>query len=241
MRFFYVLAGKRGLFFEITMAKRFTDTEKYKKKFIRSLSAPYKIFWDYLYHDCSFAGIWHVDFEIAQIFVGLDAPIEERKALELFNKDEKRIIILNEGKKWLILPFLAFQYGQLVETNKLHIGVLRELNKLGVRYPIDTPTEGDKLGAKEQYKEKNKDKEQNKEKEIIEDLNLVLNTSYKPTTIKTRELIEARLNEGFTLEDFKKVHRNMYNRWFADNKMREFLRPITLYSNKQYLQQVLKR
>ncbi len=70
------------------------------------------------------------------------------------------------------------------------------------------------------------------EKEIIDDLNNILKTSYKLTSKKNINLIRARLNEGFTVEDFKKVHRNMLKRWGTDNKMREFLRPITLYSNK---------
>jgi uncharacterized phage protein (TIGR02220 family) len=69
-------------------------------------------------------------------------------------------------------------------------------------------------------------------KDVIEDLNTVCNTNYKYSTPKTKELIKTRMKEGFTLEDFKKVHRNMHKAWFCDEKMREFLRPITLYSNK---------
>jgi len=75
--------------------------------------------------------------------------------------------------------------------------------------------------------------------EIINDLNLVLGTDYKPTTAKTRELISARLKEGFTVEDFKAVHRKMLKSWGVDRKMCKFLRPQTLYSPKfeGYLQQ----
>lgn len=67
---------------------------------------------------------------------------------------------------------------------------------------------------------------------IVEDLNLVLGTNYKPTTNKTKECIEDRFNEGFGLEDFKVVHRKMLKAWGADTKMAQYLRPITLYSNK---------
>jgi uncharacterized phage protein (TIGR02220 family) len=67
---------------------------------------------------------------------------------------------------------------------------------------------------------------------IINDLNEVLNSNYRETTKITKDLIQTRINEGFTLDDFKKVHRNMFRRWGPDNKMREFLRPITLYSSK---------
>lgn len=67
---------------------------------------------------------------------------------------------------------------------------------------------------------------------IINDLNEVLRSNYKMGTKITQELIRTRLKEGFTLDDFKTVHRNMAKRWGPDNKMREFLRPITLYSQK---------
>ena len=70
------------------------------------------------------------------------------------------------------------------------------------------------------------------EMEIIADLNIVLGANYKPTAGKSKELIQARLKEGFTVEDFKTVHRKMAAAWGLDNKMRPYLRPITLYSNK---------
>lgn len=68
--------------------------------------------------------------------------------------------------------------------------------------------------------------------EVIADLNGVFGTKYKHTTVKTIELIVARIKEGFTLENFKTVHRKMAQAWGLDNKMRQYLRPITLYSNK---------
>lgn len=78
-------------------------------------------------------------------------------------------------------------------------------------------------------------------KRIIDDLNAVCSTSYKHTTPKTCELIATRIKEGFTEQDFYTVHRNMFATWSLDTKMREFLRPITLYSNKfeSYLNKVV--
>ena len=134
------------------MAKRFTDTDKYKKSFIRNLPASYKIFWDYLYHDCSFSGIWQVDFEIAQICVGKDAPINKDEALRLFNDGEERIKVLNNGSKWLIKPFIDFQYGGLNPANRVHASVLRELLRYGIR-GLQAPFYGSK------NKEKDKDKD----------------------------------------------------------------------------------
>ena len=113
------------------MAKRFTDTDKYKKPFIRGLQGAYKLLWDYLYHDCNHAGIWHVDFTIAQIYLGTDMLVNEKDALSYFNDGENRIIVLG-GRKWLIKPFIEFQYGSLDFNNRVHKSVLDELKRQGV-------------------------------------------------------------------------------------------------------------
>src|SRR5690606_26542925 len=111
------------------MAKRFTDTNKYKKPFIRGLQGAYKLLWDYLYHDCDHAGIWIVDFEIAQMYIGQDMKISREKAIKCFNTDEVRIIEIDGGKKWFIPGFIEFQYGQLSEKNRAHVNVINQLSK----------------------------------------------------------------------------------------------------------------
>lgn len=126
------------------MAKRFTDTDKYKKQFFRGLPGAYKLFWDYLYHDCNHAGIWHKDFAIAQIYLGSDMAVEEKKALELFNQNEERIVVLNGGSKWFVKPFLSFQYGSLNPENKAHRSILQILSKEGLPSPLETAKDMDK-------------------------------------------------------------------------------------------------
>ena len=135
------------------MAKRFTDTQKYKKPFLRGLPGAYKIFWDYLYHECDHAGIWIVDFEIAQIYVGMDMPIAKENALKFFNKDEERVIVLNGGSKWFIPSFIEFQYGELNVNNRVHNSVIQILNryKLLNNKGLISPIEG--------VKDKDMDKE----------------------------------------------------------------------------------
>ena len=68
--------------------------------------------------------------------------------------------------------------------------------------------------------------------EVIEYLNEVLGTDYKPTSKKTKDLINARLKEGFTVEDFKTVIYKKAKQWADDPKMCKYLRPETLFSNK---------
>jgi len=79
--------------------------------------------------------------------------------------------------------------------------------------------------------EKNQKTEQIPYKEIIEYLNEKAGKQYRDTTPKTRELIRARWNEGFRLEDFKKVINNEVLKW-KDTDMENYLRPITLFSTK---------
>ncbi len=110
------------------MAKRFTDTDKYKKKFIRGLKGAYKLLWDYLYHDCDHAGIWIVDFEIAQIYLGKDMLVSKEDALSFFNDTEERIIEIS-NTKWFIPSFVDFQYGKLNPKNKAHNSVINILEK----------------------------------------------------------------------------------------------------------------
>ena len=67
--------------------------------------------------------------------------------------------------------------------------------------------------------------------EIISHLNQVSGKNYKATSTATKRLINARLKEGFTLEDFKRVHINKLG-WLKDDKMKEYYRPATLYGTK---------
>ena len=64
--------------------------------------------------------------------------------------------------------------------------------------------------------------------EIIDYLNQRLGSRYKPTTKKTRELIRARWNEGFRLEDFKAVIDKKCVEWIGT----ESLGPVTLFGTK---------
>ena len=68
--------------------------------------------------------------------------------------------------------------------------------------------------------------------EIIDYLNLKIDAHYKSTTQKTKDSIKARFNEGFTLDDFKKVIDKMTMEWKDSNKMKVYLRPETLFGTK---------
>lgn len=73
--------------------------------------------------------------------------------------------------------------------------------------------------------------------EIILYLNQHTDKNFKTKTKKTRNLIQARLKEGFTLNDFKKVIDKKTNNWKGKitkdgANMENYLRPETLFSTK---------
>lgn len=73
---------------------------------------------------------------------------------------------------------------------------------------------------------------------IISYLNEKAHTKYRPSSSKTKTLIKARLNEGFTEDDFKKVIDNKTEEWL-NSDMEKYLRPETLFGTKfeSYLNQ----
>ena len=77
---------------------------------------------------------------------------------------------------------------------------------------------------------------------IIDSLNQMAGTNYKHTSKATQRHIKARLNEGFTIEDFMIVIKKKGMDWLKDNKMKQYLRPETLFGTKfeSYLNQPMK-
>ena len=68
--------------------------------------------------------------------------------------------------------------------------------------------------------------------EILDYLNSKIGTSYRASSKATQRLIKARSNEGFKVEDFKKVIDIKVAAWKNDPKMSQYLRPATLFGTK---------
>ncbi|WP_253197810.1 conserved phage C-terminal domain-containing protein [Clostridium gasigenes] len=66
---------------------------------------------------------------------------------------------------------------------------------------------------------------------VIEYLNMRCGTNYKVTTVKNQKLINARIKEGYGLEDFQNVISAKSNEWL-DSNMKKYLRPETLFGTK---------
>ena len=75
--------------------------------------------------------------------------------------------------------------------------------------------------------------------DIVEYLNEKSGKNFRYSSRKTQDLIKARLNEGFTVDDFKTVIYKKVAEWKDDGKMNQYLRPETLFGTKfeSYLNQ----
>nr|DAG70700.1 MAG TPA: replisome organizer protein [Caudoviricetes sp.] len=67
---------------------------------------------------------------------------------------------------------------------------------------------------------------------ILDYLNQKAGTSYRASSKATQRLISARTNEGFTVDDFKRVIDIKVASWKDDLKMSKYLRPATLFGTK---------
>ena len=144
------------------MAKRFTDTDKWKKPFLKSLPPNYLIFWLYLCDDCSNVGIWETS-EVGVFKERTGKKVSLNEALKFFNKDEKRIHEFDGGKKWFIPGFVTFQYGEdfaikasknrLIEQAINHLTRLDLIKLIPVRYPLQ------RVARQEQDKDMDKEQE----------------------------------------------------------------------------------
>ena len=64
--------------------------------------------------------------------------------------------------------------------------------------------------------------------EIIDYLNKIANVNFRVKSKETQRLINARLNDGFTVDDFKKVIQKKFEKW-RGTKYEQYMRPKTLF------------
>ena len=152
-----------------------------------------------------------------------------RVALELFKQIGLVKVLENGG---LYLTQMYEMVGS--ETDKAALmRRAREAKKLGNNVTAALPNcYTEKEIEIEQEIEIEKEDMSGKYAAVISYLNQRAGTGYKPTSKKTQGLIKARLNEGFTVEDFERVIDNMCAEWMGDKKMQPYLRPETLFGTK---------
>ena len=191
------------------MSKRFTDSDKWKKKWFRCLSNDHKVFWIYVLDQCDHAGIWEVDFEAAEFFC---SGINESEIRQVFNKQYQEI---DNGKRWFLKDFVDFQYGTLNENNRAHLSVINILLKYklienkGLIRPLQGYKDKELVKDKVKVKVKEKDSKADQVKKIKADLN-VLQTDFPNVDVNNEfdKWIDDMKKKGKTWKNYRAAFRN---------------------------------
>ena len=209
------------------MAKRFTDTEKWKDDWYLSLSNDYRIIWQWLLDNCNHAGICKPSINLLNMMC--NTKISEDELIEKMNG---RILKINNI--WFVPKFLKFQYGSLNSKKPAVLSVINELkiNNLldyvselfnnsyeTITEPLDNDSET--IKDKDTLKDKEINKENNK-KEILQNSNL-----FRQPNIPTKEsVLQFFLGAGGTKEMAKSFYEK-YDAvgWFSNNS------PIVNYTH----------
>ena len=189
------------------MAKRFTETDKWKDPWFCDLEPLDKLFWVYLMDNCNHAGIWQVNWPLVEFHIP-----EFRFNEETF-KD--RVEVISE-EKWHVPKFINYQYGELNPDNRAHLSVINQLKKEGVFKGLTRSLQGRKDKDKEQVKDKYKDYKFFKESEFIESYKGFLEMrkkKRKQPTARAENMLLKKLHK-YTLEEaVKMLDQSTLNGW----------------------------
>lgn len=121
------------------MANRYRDTAIWKKAWFRTLTPTMKCVWDFLCDNCDHAGFWDIDEASLAHYVGEAVSVDQIRAV--FGDKIQQI----DDKLWLT-KFIEFQYrcsiSELNPKNKVHLSVIRLLNKQGARQGLPSTFQG---------------------------------------------------------------------------------------------------
>lgn len=186
-------------------------------------------------------GIYEIPKKIMELETGYNRETIEKllnRFIEygkiLYDSQTKEIMIVNWikynwSKSEKVVSCIRKELAE-VKSSKL----LEKFKEVVIQYGYSMDTLPIEWGEE---KEKEKEKEEKEEKElipyadIVDYLNEKAGTQYRHTSKKTRDLIKARHNEGFSLVDFKTVIDKKTASWL-NSDMAKYLRPETLFGTK---------
>jgi hypothetical protein len=158
------------------MAKRFTDTEKWRDEWWGSLSNDYRMIWLYLVDSCSIAGIWKKDFR--GLNFNCNTSVTEEEFLKVFSTR-----VMDHGTFFFIPKFIRFQCPKGLNSNKPAIlSIVRELQLNNLTQTVNELFGNDYLIIKDKDKGKDKDRIKTKEREETKEKHpeiIIDNTEFK--------------------------------------------------------------
>lgn len=195
------------------MAKRFTDTEKWRDEWWGSLGNDYRMIWLYLVDSCSIAGVWKKDFR--GLNFNCNTNITEDEFKKIFGSR-----IIDKGHFFFIPKFLRFQCPKGLNSNKPAIlSIVKELQLNNLTETVNQLFGNDYLIIKD--KDKGKDKNKGKEKGKDKDKYITVENEKVFDVIKILEYYEAPLN-GRQKEQQLRNWRDVALEWFDQNLQLDF-------------------
>ncbi|MCT1575667.1 conserved phage C-terminal domain-containing protein [Oceanobacillus kimchii] len=241
------------------MAKyRQVHVEFWQDGFVLDLTPEEKYFYLYLMTNSktSQCGIYELPKRIMETETGYNRETVDKLIHRFeeygkisYHEPTREIMILNWTKfNWINSPKVTSLIKKELENVKYQGFVQLFITKCK-EYGYGIDTVGIDLGEEREIEIEREVEEEREEEvknipfsEIIDYLNSSAGKKYKSSTNKTKTCIKARWNEGFRLDDFKKVIDTKTTEWKTDSKMSQYLRPETLFGNKfeGYLNQQTK-
>ena len=222
--------------------KPFIYDEKYKT-LSNNAKMLYMLLFDRL--ELSLKNGWHdKEGNVFQYYTNeqlmIDLNCNSNKTIIKIKKELKDAGLMTEVRQGMNLPnriYLDALNGSVESTfqevQKVHIGsVENTLSEVQKVHTIKT----------ENTKTENNNNKLSICKEVISYLNLKAKKNFKVDTASHQKFIKARLKEGYTLEDFKKVVDVMVAKW-KGTEYEQYLQPQTLFGNKMdnYLNQQMPK
>lgn len=182
--------------------------------------------------------------------MGLKNKKKVEKLIDRMQRVHKNIIYSHDTKEVLILRWHKYNW---TASEKFRKPLIREIEQiknddfkeylLAIFHGEDTVSYPDVYGMDTtdtvSVSVSDADTDCTVHKDIIDYLNMVCGTKYKHTTRSTIKNINARVGEGYSIDDFKKVIDTKFDEWHNDSKMSKYLTPDTLFGTKfeKYLNQ----
>lgn len=193
------------------MAKRFTDTDKWRDEWWGSLDNDYRIIWLYLIDSCSISGIWKKDFR--GLNFNCNTKITEEQFLKTFSTR-----VIDRGNFFFIPKFLRFQCPRGLNSNKpAIISIVKELQQNNLIQTVQQSLGDDFLIIKDKGKGKGTGEGKGKDK----DKYITVENEKVFDPIPILEYNQAALN-GRQSEQGLRNWRDVVPEWFEQSIQLDF-------------------
>lgn len=149
-----------------------------------------------------------------------------------FKDDNSSLLVIDENFIWSESLLRRMEKADNVRQTRSNAAKKRWENQEECKSDANALHKQSKIMQIKRKEIVNKDIYSREASEIISYLNQITGKSYRPGTQSTGKHIGARLNEGYSIDDFKRVIDSKSAEWLGDDKMQAFLRPETLFGTK---------